>query len=79
MRAGLASSTGDPLGTISGASATWMGWRDRRLTASSLCAILDQDHYLPGEAGVRSEVNVVVLDRDILVTPADYQAELLVV
>jgi len=35
--------------------------------------------YLPGEAGVRSEVNVVVQDRDILVTPIDYQAELLVV
>jgi Xaa-Pro aminopeptidase len=35
--------------------------------------------YLPGETGVRSEVNVVVQDRDILVTPSSYQAELQVV
>lgn len=35
--------------------------------------------YLPGEAGVRSEVNVVVGERDIIVTPDRYQTELLVV
>ncbi|MGH7515400.1 MAG: M24 family metallopeptidase [Gemmatimonadales bacterium] len=35
--------------------------------------------YLPGEAGVRSEVNVVIGDREIVVTPKDYQADLLVV
>jgi Xaa-Pro aminopeptidase len=35
--------------------------------------------YLPGEAGVRSEVNVVIGEREIIVTPTDYQADLLVV
>ena len=35
--------------------------------------------YLPGETGVRSEVNVVVGEGDILVTPREYQTELLVV
>ena len=35
--------------------------------------------YLPGDAGVRSEVNVVVQDRDVLVTPRDYQRDLLAV
>jgi len=35
--------------------------------------------YLPGEAGVRSEVNVVIGEREIVVTPTDYQTDLLVV
>ncbi|HEX7051359.1 MAG TPA: M24 family metallopeptidase [Longimicrobiales bacterium] len=35
--------------------------------------------YIPGQAGVRSEVNVHVEDDDILVTPDDYQSELIVV
>ncbi|MBA3497884.1 MAG: aminopeptidase P family protein [Gemmatimonadales bacterium] len=35
--------------------------------------------YLPGEAGVRSEVNAVVGERELIVTPRDYQRDLLVV
>jgi Xaa-Pro aminopeptidase len=35
--------------------------------------------YLPGETGVRSEVNVVVGDGDVVVTPREYQRELAVV
>jgi Xaa-Pro aminopeptidase len=35
--------------------------------------------YLPGEAGVRSEVNVVIGEGDVVVTPTDYQADLPVV
>ncbi len=35
--------------------------------------------YLPGEAGVRSEVNVVVGEHDIVITPDGYQTELLAV
>ena len=35
--------------------------------------------YIPGEAGVRTEVNVVVGERDIVITPDGYQTELLVV
>jgi Xaa-Pro aminopeptidase len=35
--------------------------------------------YFPGEAGVRSEVNVLVGTDDIEITPAEYQRELMVV
>ncbi len=35
--------------------------------------------YLPGEAGVRSEVNAVVGERELIITPRDYQRELPVV
>ena len=33
--------------------------------------------YFPGETGVRSEVNVVIGEKDIIITPRDYQRELL--
>jgi Xaa-Pro aminopeptidase len=35
--------------------------------------------YFPGEVGVRSEVNAVVQSEDLLVTPRNYQRELLIV
>jgi Xaa-Pro aminopeptidase len=35
--------------------------------------------YLPGETGVRSEVNAVVGEREVVVTPREYQRELAVV
>lgn len=35
--------------------------------------------YLPGEIGMRSEVNAFIADRELVVTPEDYQRELLVV
>ncbi|MEP6687378.1 MAG: M24 family metallopeptidase [Gemmatimonadales bacterium] len=52
---------------------------DDRLLIPGVGFSVEPGVYLPGEAGVRSEVNVVVEDRDILVTPSAYQVELTVV
>jgi Xaa-Pro aminopeptidase len=52
---------------------------DDRLLIPGVGFSVEPGVYLPGEAGVRSEVNVVVGEGDILVTPREYQAELLVV
>ena len=52
---------------------------DDRLLIPGVGFSVEPGVYLPGEAGVRSEVNVVVGEGDILVTPREYQGELLVV
>ena len=52
---------------------------DDRLLLPGVGFSVEPGVYLPGVAGVRSEVNVVVGDRDILVTPDDYQSDLLAV
>ena len=52
---------------------------DDRLLIPGVGFSVEPGVYLPGEAGVRSEVNVVVEETDILVTPRVYQRELLVV
>lgn len=52
---------------------------DDRLLLPGVGFSVEPGVYLPGVAGVRSEVNVVVGDRDILVTPDDYQRDLLAV
>jgi Xaa-Pro aminopeptidase len=52
---------------------------DDRLLLPGVGFSVEPGVYLPGVAGVRSEVNVVVGDRDILVTPDDYQTALLAV
>jgi Xaa-Pro aminopeptidase len=52
---------------------------DDRLLIPGVGFSVEPGVYLPGEAGVRSEVNVVIGEGDIHVTPADYQSELLVV
>ena len=52
---------------------------DDRLLIPGVGFSVEPGVYLPGEAGVRSEVNVVVGDGDIIVTPNGYQRELLVV
>jgi len=52
---------------------------DDRLLIPGVGFSVEPGVYLPGVAGVRSEVNVVVQDRDIIVTPADYQRDLLLV
>ena len=52
---------------------------DDRLLIPGVGFSVEPGVYLPGVAGVRSEVNVVVGDRDILVTPDDYQSDLLAV
>jgi Xaa-Pro aminopeptidase len=52
---------------------------DERLLIPGVGFSVEPGVYLAGEAGVRSEVNVVIGEGDIEVTPAAYQAELLVV
>ncbi|HEY8256361.1 MAG TPA: M24 family metallopeptidase [Gemmatimonadales bacterium] len=52
---------------------------DDRLLIPGVGFSVEPGVYLPGETGVRSEVNVVVQESDILVTPAQYQRELPVV
>jgi Xaa-Pro dipeptidase len=52
---------------------------DDRLLIPGVGFSVEPGVYLPGEAGVRSEVNVVVGEGEIIVTPAQYQRELLVV
>jgi Xaa-Pro dipeptidase len=52
---------------------------DGRLLIPGVGFSVEPGVYLPGETGVRSEVNVVVEEADILVTPADFQSDLIVV
>ena len=52
---------------------------DDRLLIPGVGFSVEPGVYFPGEAGVRSEVNVVVGDGDVEITPRAYQSELLVV
>jgi Xaa-Pro aminopeptidase len=52
---------------------------DDRLLLPGVGFSVEPGVYLPGVAGVRSEVNVVVQERDIVVTPEGYQRDLLAV
>jgi Xaa-Pro dipeptidase len=52
---------------------------DDRLLIPGVGFSVEPGVYFPGEAGVRSEVNVLVGEDDIEITPGDYQRELLVV
>jgi len=53
--------------------------REDRLLLPGVAFSIEPGIYLPGELGVRSEVNAVVRDGELLVTPRDYQRNLLVV
>jgi Xaa-Pro aminopeptidase len=52
---------------------------DDRLLIPGVGFSVEPGVYLPGEAGVRSEVNVVVGEGEIIVTPTGYQKDLIVV
>ena len=52
---------------------------DDRLLIPGVGFSVEPGVYLPGETGVRTEVNVVVAERDIVITPTDYQRALIVV
>jgi Xaa-Pro dipeptidase len=52
---------------------------DDRLLIPGVGFSVEPGIYLPGVTGVRSEVNAVVGERELIVTPRDYQRELLVV
>lgn len=49
---------------------------DDRLLIPGVGFSVEPGVYLPGETGVRSEVNVVVAEGDIVITPREYQTEL---
>ena len=52
--------------------------REQRRLIPGVAFSIEPGIYLPGEIGVRSEVNAVVLDGRVLITPSDYQRDLLV-
>ena len=53
--------------------------RDDRLLIPGVAFSIEPGVYLPGKIGMRSEVNVYVLPGEAVVTPRDYQRELLIV
>jgi Xaa-Pro aminopeptidase len=53
--------------------------REERLLVPGIGFSIEPGVYIPGELGVRSEVNAYVGERELVVTPAEYQRELMVV
>jgi Xaa-Pro aminopeptidase len=53
--------------------------REERLLVPGVAFSIEPGIYLRGDIGVRSEVNAYVGERELVVTPAEYQRELLVV
>jgi Xaa-Pro aminopeptidase len=52
--------------------------RDDRVLLSGTACSVEPGVYIPGAFGIRSEVNVYLGDRDILITPLNYQRELII-
>jgi len=53
--------------------------REERLIFPGLGFSVEPGVYIAGEIGVRSEVNAYFADGELIVTPGEYQAEMLVV
>lgn len=53
--------------------------REERTLISGVGFSIEPGVYLPGEVGMRAEVNAFIAGRELVVTPAEYQRELLVV
>ena len=53
--------------------------RDERLLISGVGFSIEPGVYVPGEIGMRTEVNVYVGDGDVLITPVEIQRDLIVV
>ena len=53
--------------------------REERLLIPGVAFSIEPGVYIPGEIGVRSEVNAYVADGELLVTPTEIQRDLLVV
>jgi Xaa-Pro aminopeptidase len=53
--------------------------REERLLVPGVAFSIEPGVYIPGEIGVRSEVNAYVGDGELVVTPVEYQRELMVV
>lgn len=52
--------------------------REQRLLIPGVAFSIEPGIYVPGEIGMRTEVNAVVQDRRVLITPDDYQRDLIV-
>lgn len=52
--------------------------RDQRLLIPGVGFSIEPGIYIPGELGMRTEVNALVLDDGLLVTPAELQRDLIV-
>lgn len=52
---------------------------EERTLISGLGFSIEPGIYIPGEVGMRSEVNAFIAGRELLVTPTEYQRDLLVV
>jgi len=53
--------------------------REERLLVPGVAFSIEPGVYIPGEIGVRTEVNAYVGDRELVVTPRVYQHDLMVV
>jgi len=53
--------------------------REERLLVPGVAFSIEPGVYIPGEIGVRSEVNAYVGDGELVVTPAEYQRDMMVV
>ena len=53
--------------------------REERLLVPGVAFSIEPGVYIPGEIGVRSEVNAYVGDGELVVTPSDYQRDMMVV
>jgi Xaa-Pro aminopeptidase len=53
--------------------------RDERLLVPGVGFSIEPGVYIAGEIGVRSEVNAVIGAGEVIITPSEYQRELLVV
>ncbi len=53
--------------------------REERLLVPGVAFSIEPGVYIPGEIGVRSEVNAYVGEDELVVTPVEYQRELMVV
>lgn len=51
--------------------------RDERVLIAGTACSVEPGVYIPGAFGLRSEVNLYVGDRDVLITPRDYQRDLI--
>ncbi len=53
--------------------------REERLLVPGVAFSIEPGVYIPGEIGVRSEVNAYVGDGELVVTPLEYQRDMMVV
>ena len=53
--------------------------RDERVLLPGVGFSIEPGIYIPGEIGMRTEVNAYMTDEGVVVTPVDYQRDLLII